>query len=188
MQKINLALESKENNLNKEKEIKKDISSQKCNKDKKITYTIIITIFSLLIISVIIFLILFFKIKNTKPIKETYQSNDIICLDGYFSYKNNSNNSFCYSCSIENCKKCEGDINNNSCLTCIDNYVPKYENNTIISCDLEDINILNGNNFIMSDAKNEINENISNNSFDEKIMVNLKRINKKGRKLRISSS
>ena len=74
----------------------------------------------------------------------------------------NLNNSSCYKCSIGNCKTCVGDIDKNTCLTCIDSCNPKYDNNTIIFCDLKELNKLNETNNICSDLLNEINQKNDN--------------------------
>ena len=38
----------------------------------------------------------------------------------------------CYKCSILNCSKCEGDINNDKCLSCMNSTIPFYDEQMII--------------------------------------------------------
>ena len=158
MQNLNLPSESKEFDLNKKKDLKNSNSLSNCNTTKKINYAIILSILSLLIISVIIFLILFFKLKNTKLNKDKEEIVELICSDGYFLVTDNSNLTSCNKCSISNCKTCKGDIKNNTCLSCKDLYNPKYDNNTIISCDLEELK-KNETNNISNELPNEIKKN-----------------------------
>ena len=100
------------------------------------------------------------KLNNSKEDKE--EINELICSDRYFLFTDNLNNSSCYKCSIGNCKTCVGDIDKNTCLTCIDSCNPKYDNNTIIFCDLKELNKLNETNNICSDLLNEINQKNDN--------------------------
>ena len=50
------------------------------------------------------------------------------CNKGF--YVSESNNTHCKECSIKNCEICE----NNICEKCLENFLTKYENDTIISC------------------------------------------------------
>ena len=53
------------------------------------------------------------------------------CNKGF--YLPEDNNTHCQICSIQNCEICEND----NCTKCLDNFLTKYENDTIISCDRE---------------------------------------------------
>ena len=58
--------------------------------------------------------------------------DNIICNSGfYFPYENSSK---CIRCSVKNCDKCYGYINDNTCISCISPFIPFYENNKIIQC------------------------------------------------------
>ena len=40
----------------------------------------------------------------------------------------------CLKCSVDNCQKCFGTINDDKCISCHSSFVPIYENNKIIEC------------------------------------------------------
>ena len=121
------------------KQLEKNISPSTCCRKIKPSYIIILSIFSLIIITLIILLCLIMKknkiksattnINYYKTLPDMYIPTEIP-LETYNSYKIPD-----IKCLIENCKICEKDINNNTCLECIPSYIPKYKNNKIISCD-----------------------------------------------------
>ena len=49
------------------------------------------------------------------------------CATGYFIPDNSITEFLCEKCSLENCDKCEGERNNDKCITCKNNYLPEYE-------------------------------------------------------------
>ena len=131
------------------------------------TFCRVIKIFFLclliLIIGLIVVIILIlhyehvkFQSRYRKKIKKYYKlinkKRNFICSEGYFLGKSYINKNVCIKCSVENCKKCEGEdeseLDNNTCVTCFPSYTPIYENNTIISCDLKDINEINASSII----------------------------------------
>ena len=165
MQNLNLSPGSKEYNFNNKKVLENSGSLSNCNTKKKINYIIIITIFSLFLISITIFLILYFKLEKTNKYsnkEDKEEINEFICSEGYFLFTDHLNNSSCYKCSIDKCKTCVGDIDKNTCLICINSYNPKYNNNTIISCDFKESKKLNETNNISSVLSDEINQKNDN--------------------------
>ena len=84
---------------------------------------------------------MYFKLEKTNKYsnkEDKEEINEFICSEGYFLFTDHLNNSSCYKCSIDKCKTCVGDIDKNTCLICINSYNPKYNNNTIISCDFKE--------------------------------------------------
>ena len=58
------------------------------------------------------------------------------CNTGYFMPSDSLNKIYCNNCSIPNCKKCKGNSTINICEECERHYIPIYENETIIDCEL----------------------------------------------------
>ena len=56
------------------------------------------------------------------------------CNNGYYIPSDSEMKLECEKCFIENCKICEGRKNSNICLSCMNNYLPIYENGEIKSC------------------------------------------------------
>ena len=49
------------------------------------------------------------------------------CKDGYFVPDDSINKLICEKCSLNNCKRCEGNKNDNICTSCENNYIAKYD-------------------------------------------------------------
>ena len=102
-------------------------------KTKKIILTLVII---LIIVGIIILLFLKESKKKVKPFKVSFiQSINNTNIKGYYLPKDNLTNSIFIKCSVDNCKKCYGNSYNNTCISCLDKYIPiRNENNEIISC------------------------------------------------------
>ena len=109
---------------NKDNQNNQNIERKKISTKMKILLSLIIAFLLLcLIVSVVIFIFL----RNVKKDKDTNPKL------GYFLPSDDKNNY--YKCSLPNCKECQGTINDNVCLTCMDNSIPVFgDNNSIISC------------------------------------------------------
>ena len=95
----------------------------------------------LLILIIIIFLIVIpFVCIYFIPKKQESKTKDkrINCTAGYyFPVDDNSSNKQCLKCSVENCQNCSGNLNSNTCISCLSSLIPKYDNNNkISSCEL----------------------------------------------------
>ena len=94
------------------------------------------------------------------------KQKNIHCDDGYFLEINENK---CTKCSLSNCKKCEGSLTNNTCISCLSSYNPKLLNKKIISCELDELKEINDSNYRYSDLsdekieESEKNENITGN-------------------------
>ena len=107
------------NDLEEEEDKYMNNNSLFCSK-KKLIYFLI----SILALSIIIFLILYFLIfSSTKSIK---------CEPGYFIPENKN---VCKKCSLSNCNECHGTEDLNFCTSCISPYIPFYLNNSIYVCE-----------------------------------------------------
>ena len=51
------------------------------------------------------------------------------CESGYFVPDNSNTKYQCEKCSLTNCAKCEGNENADICISCTDDFVPKYDEN-----------------------------------------------------------
>ena len=156
---------SKELDINEfeDKNLDNNDSPSYCERNIKVIFIIILVILSSIIIALIIFLFWYFNRHKE-------------CSEGYFREKNNSNNNKCIKCSIENCKTCEGYINNNTCISCISPYKPNYDKNKkIISCELEEKKEINKTNIIDSDLieENKASDILQSNSILNEITTNL---------------
>ena len=104
--------------------------SKNDNKEIKVTNKISLRmkliIFSIIIIIIILIVLIIFFMQKPKE-----------CQSGYFLPEDSK--SKCQQCSIKNCDKCSGTKESNFCSSCISNYFPFYENNTLKSCNLCDI-------------------------------------------------
>ena len=59
------------------------------------------------------------------------------CNDGYFIPTNSNLKTQCSKCSLKNCKKCSGKLNNDTCLECNNNYITtKNQDGLIEYCSL----------------------------------------------------
>ena len=140
MESIPTSKEFENKNKKETKKLKNNNSSTTCFRKIKPSYIIMLSIFSLLIITLIIFLCLITKKRKIKsaPSNTYYETLPDINTPTETSLEaNNFNPIPDIKCLIENCKICEKDLDNNSCLECIPSYNPKYKNNKIISCDSE---------------------------------------------------
>ena len=136
-------------------------------KNKIIIFLIILIVIALVIIF-ILGTILIMKEKNPK----------INCSDGYFLQKDYLGNAFCYKCSIDKCKTCQGNLDNNTCTSCLDSYFPKYENNLIRTC-LTKKTEINESISMFSDLSDQISENIVfNKTNDLSNIINSELLNK----------
>ena len=68
-------------------------------------------------------------------VKKYFFDEDIDdCAEGFF-HANDAEDEICYPCTIRNCKKCEGDIDNNKCKECVSGATIEYnEKNEIKFC------------------------------------------------------
>ena len=99
--------------------------------NKKLLHIIILIVLLIIIftsISIVIYIL------NNHDIKK-----NIHCGDGYFLEINKK----CIKCSLLNCKKCEGSLTNDTCMSCLSSYKPKLLNNKIISCELDELKEIN---------------------------------------------
>ena len=58
--------------------------------------------------------------------------NSLICNEGF--YLPEDNKEICQKCSIDECQICSGNINNDICYKCFDEFFPEIENDKIIFC------------------------------------------------------
>ena len=81
------------------------------------------------------------------------------------------NENKCTKCSLSNCKKCEGFLTNNTCISCLSSYNPKLLNKKVISCELDELKEINDSNYRYSDLSDEkIEESEKNENIIYKIM------------------
>ena len=120
-----------------------------------------------IIILIVLLIIIFSSISIVIYILNNHdKQKNIHCNDGYFLEINENK---CAKCSLLNCKKCEGSVKNNTCISCLSSYKTKLLNNRIISCELDELKEINDSNFRYSDLsdekieESEKNENISGN-------------------------
>ena len=102
----------------------------------RIKNIILLSMIISIIIGLIIFIILYHSDKNnkTKVSFKHYINNTNI--DGYYIPKGNHLNGIYKKCSIDKCKRCYGNLYNDTCTSCFDSYNPIIdENNKIISCE-----------------------------------------------------
>ena len=101
----------------------------------RIKNIILISMIISIIIGLIIFFILFHSDKNNKMKISFKQYINNTNIDGYYIPKGNILEPKFKKCSIEYCKRCYGNLYNDTCTSCLDSYVPILdEHNKIISC------------------------------------------------------
>ena len=94
----------------------------------------------LLLLSIIIDLIIFFILynsKSNKKVSESFKLNKkILNKDGFYIPKDISSDLLYKKCSVENCKKCYGNSYYDICTSCFDSYNPIFDKNnkSILSC------------------------------------------------------
>ena len=87
----------------------------------KLSLRMKIIIFSIIFIFIILIILIIYILLQTKD-----------CQPGYFLPDDSK--SKCLKCTVENCDKCSGTKESNTCSSCILNYFPLYENNILKSC------------------------------------------------------
>ena len=58
------------------------------------------------------------------------------CNIGYYLPEDDISRKKCKICSIENCKKCYGNLDSDICESCLSSFFPLYENNKIKKCEI----------------------------------------------------
>jgi len=110
----------------------KNEKEQKGIKPEFLNIKKIIIIILIIIIIVLFLLVIFLLIKllnsNTK------------CQEGFFNPSDHE--LMCYQCALPYCKECKGEINNNICNSCIEGFIPKYnDKKEIINCLLNEVDV-----------------------------------------------
>ena len=130
------------NNVNKAKNIKKSNLADKRElkrgnyhcRLKNIKNIILLILIIIMFLIVLIFLIIHF-IPKKQEFKMKEKEKEINCKSGYYLPVDISSNKQCIKCSVENCQKCYGNMNSNTCISCLSSFIPKYDNyNKISSC------------------------------------------------------
>lgn len=127
MKSIPVSSDTYRRNVNDEK-VHKDIKPKFLN-IRKILIIILIIIIIVLFLSVIILLV------------KVYSSNkeDTKCKEGFFNPSDHE--LMCYQCAVPHCKECTGEINNNNCNSCIEGFIPEFnDKNKIINCLSNEVN------------------------------------------------
>ena len=105
------------------------------NKARKNYRSLIIKILSISIIILILIIVSVILIKLFVSKKETNE-----CTSGFFHPDDESNKSLCFPCSLSNCQKCEGNLKNDICKKCNNDFSPEYnDKNEIINCALNTV-------------------------------------------------
>ena len=113
------------NNIAVYKRGEKEVQEGKVSTKMKI---ILLLIIAFLVLCLVIAAVMFIYLKYVKKDKDNSSQKP-----GYFLPTDDKNNY--YKCSLSNCKECQGEINDNVCVSCLDNTIPVYgDNNSIISC------------------------------------------------------
>ena len=128
----------------------------------KIRTIILLLIITSIIVGVItIFIKYFSPPKNKSFISYKQNLNNTDNIDGYYIPKDRLINPSYKKCSVNNCKKCYGNSDNDTCISCLNSYNPlKDENNIIINC-------------IYSPQ----NEEVNNNTLKESDKINFTELN-----------
>ena len=111
-------------------------TNTKYNFLKRIRTIILFSTISSIVVGLIIFFIAIFSQSiNKKPVSFKRIKNNTDNIDGYYIPKDSLFNPYYKKCSVDNCKKCYGNSNNDTCILCLNAYNPLLnENNKIISC------------------------------------------------------
>ena len=138
-----------------------------------------------IVVGTITFSVLYYRENNIKTRINYIQirKNNTDNIDGYYIPKDKLSNSFYKKCSVENCKKCYGNSNNDTCLSCLNSFYPiRNDNNKIISCEKINNNLtLNQSDFIDSTNINIIEsesktyletDNININTINTELITN----------------
>ena len=127
-----------------------DSEHSSCN-NKSVLHIIILIVLIILISSLIIIIIIIINKQDKKKI--------INCDVGYFLEKDENK---CLKCPLTNCKKCEGSLINNSCISCFSSYKPIILKNKIISCELDASKEINYSIIINTDLIDDLNKTTDN--------------------------
>ena len=104
---------------------------------RKIKGIILILLVASVIVGIIVFGVFYFIKVNKKSTAILLKQNitNVNDKDGYYIPKDITLNTIYKKCSVDNCKKCYGNSNNDICISCNKSYDPILdENNKIISC------------------------------------------------------
>ena len=109
------------------------------NKSRKNYRSIILKILTISIIILILIIVSVILIKLFVLKKETDN-----CIDGFFHPDDESNKSLCFPCSLSNCQKCGGNLKNDICTKCNNDFNPEFNGkNEIINCALNNVKSTN---------------------------------------------
>ena len=108
-------------------------------KNNKKLIIIISLIIGIIIVGIIIFLIIFFTNEEEKNIENCLEYDKeknicLTCISGYYLPEDEPKKIKCQKCSVENCDKCQGTTNNDTCISCSSYLTPIYVNNSINYC------------------------------------------------------